>query len=240
MKTNIDLNSFSLREYIPYLMNVKAIAGLVLIGYALYSAITDVPAKWQNYSVKSSSNNELVKNKNQLSGEETKLKLISKELDKFSTKILEVKPGNAPQLEAIKTAQKVIALSESSKNYYMGLEPGPSNVLNISSAVTLPIQVPGASASAGSPSKSSGSGSGETSTSTTDLNSFQYTLSLRGSYINLAKFIHNLVKLPDFIIINTINLTQAKETSKDIPNPDAKNADKPDIDMKLNFSVPWK
>jgi hypothetical protein len=58
--------------------------------------------------------------------------------------------------------------------------------------------------------------------------------------VNLVRFIHNLVKLPDFIIIKSVDVTEAKETNNDVPDPDAKAADRPDINMKLTFSVPWK
>ena len=63
----------------------------------------------------------------------------------------------------------------------------------------------------------------------TSLNTFQYQLVVEGTYLNLATFIHDLTKMPEFVIINDLKLSQKQNTE----NPDI-------VTLTLDFTVPWK
>jgi len=223
-----------LQEVRPYIFNIKALFGIILILFGIYTGSTDLPILFKKYNDTKDSNENLMQSKQNLNVEEAKLKSISKELDKLTTKPIKIEQGNSPELIVINIAQKLIQLSENTNNTYISLQPSQPIIYNIDNAVTLPVNIPGISDSNTTSSQSSNINSNENNSQTT-LNAFQYTLLLKGTYISLATFVQELVKLSDFILINTITLSQS------IDGTTTENMNKEtDILMKIEFSIPWQ
>ncbi len=218
----------NIKGIIPYILNFKAIVGIGLIGFGIYSMVTDIPPKWGTYFKTIATNQELEKSKENLSVQEANLKAIYKELDKFPTKTVKVQAGDAPELAMINIAQKVADLSETTHNTYISLKPGAKSTLIVDSAVSLPLNIPGSS-SGSSPAPAPAT-SGKA-----DLDAFEYSLSVKGTYANLATFIHELCKMSDFVLIKSVTIKPyaGSQTPEDVPNPN-------DISMDVDFSIPWK
>lgn len=216
-KDELKANALTLWVQIkPYCINPKTLGGAALIIFALYSGFTGVPEKWKSYQGALSKKKSLVSNKENIVNEEAKLKAISEELSKLEVKPLKIQEGQSPQLAAINVAQKVVDLSEAFHNKYIRLTPTKDpKVISIDSAVTLPIQ-----------------GAKQTKETTGNINAFVYTLELRGSYINLASFIHELSQLKDFVLIDNITMTPE---GVDPENPELGKQ----INLKMDFSVLW-
>lgn len=248
-----------LKSVLPYLLNLKAMIGLVLILYAMYTGYTGLTTKWSAFISTSSNNGKLLQNKNQLHAEEAKLKSISEALDKLSSKIIQVAPDSAPDLVAIKIAQNIVDLAEATQNTYVSLEPIQSNdIINVDEAVTLSIKTPSvspASLLAGVGRKKASdaktkpallddsSGLGEKigkDSSTAMLKSFQYKLVLQGTYANLAAFIHQVIQLKEFVVIDSLVLAPIGKsaTFKDDLGLDLDQSN--EISLSLIFSIPWQ
>ncbi len=228
-----------LNEIKVYLFNIKAILGLIIILYALHTGYTELSAKYKVFSEKSTANKQLETNKANLSAEEAKLKSIASELDRQTVKTVKVSPGQSPELVAIEVAQKVVRLSEETQNTYVSLKPNDQTAFNIDSAVTLPI-AGGAPAAPADPNATAGGqppADPNAPPAGNNLNAYQYTLVVKGLYVNLATFVHQLVQSPDFIIIREIELqSQTDEPGQMLEvgaNPD-------DVIMTLRFAIPWE
>lgn len=224
-----------------YIANLKALMGIGIVVYAIYVASTDIPAKMSQLEAKKNENVQLTQKKSSLSTEEQKLKGISKELDKITTKIVTVETGNSPELAVIQVAQKIVELSEQTKNTYVALEPSVTTILDIDKVVTLPITLPadvpitpgGDDAPPGAPVAATPpppSGGAATSNIQSPLNAFKYILSIQGSYANLATFINTLAKYEHLVIITKVNLTTNEFSTKGSPE---------DILLKMEFLIPW-
>ncbi len=247
---DLSSTSFSFSEIRPYLFNIKALAGIAFVIFAISSIFTSLPEKFGTYFSTVASNQKLQESKKGLAIEENKLRRISEELSKFSTQSVKVKEGDSPELIMIKVAQKVVELSEKTENVYVNLQPIEPTVLNVDESVNLPISIPGsntapkpADAPAGPtpadapptviPSTPAPGASG--SDTKAQMNAFQYVLNLKGSYVTLAQFIHDLSKMRELIMITRITLTPISESAQGMSdmNPDF-------ISMKLEFAIPWQ
>lgn len=241
----------NVQEYLEliksYLGNVKAIAGVVLVIYAIYVGVTEVPGKWGKYFETVAANGQLVERKNNLKEEEKKLNTLSEALDKLETKIALVEEGNSPELAIINVAQSVVELSEKTGNSYVELRPGATTQLDIESMVTLPVNIsagteggaaggapPGAAASP--PAQSAAPASGAGGDPSKGLQAFQYTLIIRGTYYNLALFVQELSKFPDYILINNIKLSPPGGAGG---GGAAAPVNIDDIELALEFAIPW-
>lgn len=234
----------------PYLMNVKALAGLGLIGFALYTTSTELPAKWAQYQAATANNKQLEQTKNNFTAEEAKLKAISAKLDELTIRLAEVPEGQSPELAGIALAQKVVNLSESTKNLYVTLQPKPSVVIGVDGLVSLPINIPGvagASAAPGAPSETPpppapGGAAPTAEPAPGSLNAFQYLLTIRGTYTTLATFIQELTKFPTLVLINDIKLKAVSGTVAQAPESKLAEADgtPAQVEMDLTFTIPWK
>lgn len=224
-----------LAEIKPYLLNIKSVFGIIVILFALYSGFDSISQKWGKYVETAKANTQLLQNKNNLSTEEAKLKAISKELDKLATKIVPVEPGQAPELVTISIAQKIVSLSEKTQNAYNKLDPGQRVVLNVDEAVQLPVNVAGNDAAASAPAPPPPGAKGAVDPKSA-LNGLKYNLVITGSFIHLAGFIHDLVGMADFILINRIRMTPVPQNATMGGLP-AGSSDK--ITLEIAFTIPW-
>jgi Tfp pilus assembly protein PilO len=242
------LENLSISQIKPYLLNPKGLIGVLLIIFALYTAFSEIPVKWGRYQQTQTTNKGLVDTKNNLSQEEARLQTIAKELDKLETKVLEIGPDQPAELAGIDVAQRVVQLSDTASNLYISLAPAPGRLLNVDKAVTLPISsaatAPQAAPSAGGAVPAAPlAGTEPPPDPATALNAFQYTLTVKGTYLNLATFIHNLSRMPTLIMLTQLRLEPNKEMPENMPQPvEGQTPIKPEdlISMKLDFTIPWK
>lgn len=236
----------SVADLRTYLTNIKTLAGLALVGFALYNGFSEVPGKWEQYQSALKQNGQLEQDKNNLSREEQKLKAISKELDKLSTQILKVSPDKPAELAAINVAQKVVAIVDSTNNTYVSLTPKGTVTYNVDGSVTLPVNLSTSSSGAAAPTPPAEGqpAPAPAAPSTPDpnapldptksLQAFAYTLELHGTYVDLASFIHEVVKMKDFVVIQRLDLARLVEKS------DKSDDAQPDLlKLMIEFTVPW-
>lgn len=243
MNINFDPNNLDIEAikgeilaFKPYILNVKAIAGILAIGYVIYAGFTEVPKKWQGFMTAKGKNQELITSKQNLSNQEAQLNAISKELDKQQTRIFAVKPGDSPELTVINLAQQLIDLSEATQNTYVNLQPNQQTTYNVNNLVSLPIEVPGgADASAQSPAATpSGGGGGGGGGGGAALKAYVYTLRIKGTYPTLIHFLHELARYPQLIVVNNVKITPAAGEGED------KGASLNELLLVVNFTIPWR
>ncbi len=257
----MNITANTIRQYSQYVLNLKSLVGILLILYALYNGSSAIPASWQKFTANQQKNDQLTQNKNNLVSQRAQLSGISKDLDHFSTQTVMVKPGDSPDLVVISVAQKLVNLSDSLQNKYVKLDAGKAVSLDIDKAVTLPINVgglgvdigggsqasgttaiPGAPSGGASPTPApppGGGGSDAAAPTGPQIQGFEYQLVVKGSFLNLLNFIHEICKSQNLVLIKSVALEPA---DADDPNNNAFNSKPEDIDalkLTLNFIIPW-
>ena len=222
-------------EYKPYLLNFKTIAALLLLLFALYASVTNVPGKIGDYFNAFKRKDEAVKRKSNLKNDKAQLEALLKALEKIETQPIKVQTGSSPELAAIDVAQQVISLAESMQNQYISLSPLPPITIDVDSVVALPINGSATAAPAAAPTlpvvPAGGTPPPATPAPTTTtpngakvtFNAFQYVLEINGPYISVANFIHDLVKMRAFILINSVELMATSNAQPVTLNPELFN-----------------
>lgn len=219
-------------EYKPYLLNFKTIAAILLLIFSLYASVTNIPGKIGDCFNAYKRKDEAVKRKSNLKNDKAQLEMLLKALEKIETQPIKVQTGSSPELAAIDVAQQVISLAESMQNQYVSLSPLPPITIDVDSVVSLPVAgsaaapsptpMPAAPAAPGAPAAPPAAPVPAATSPTgakVTFNAFQYVLEINGPYISVANFIHDLVKMRAFIIINNIELMATTNAQPVTLNP---------------------
>lgn len=213
-------DDFQLSELKGYLLNIKTLVSLLAVSYVLYAAFTDIPTKFGLYTAAMGQKGNLLNQKNSVKTEENRLKLIAQELSKLETKPLKLEVGSSPEIACLGLTQKIIDLSESLNNQYIKLTPAGTEVINVDGSVTLPVNLAAASPGAAPPPPPAAGAPAAPAapapppapggaTTSAELKANKYTMELKGTYLSLINFIHDLATLQEFVLIEKISLLPA-------------------------------